>query len=743
MRTGKTPAKTFVILFSLFLVIGLVFHITVLSNVVEWDSNNGGGGKATGGGNTLQGTVGQVVIGNSANGSNLARHGFRIAIPQRPAVACVSGGAACVPVDECYGPPDMPFVIQNAAGCTAPPCAFDKGATQYYRYLLQTSDAYTNAAIQAGTSWGDLDLLCPGGTCGYQPAGPSINLTPASTDDNWYFIARSYNGGLIGGDETIGPFKYDMTPPVITGTVTIANVNYADKYVDNPFDISVDGITDAGCAGLASCQYCSTTDGACDSESEWLPAVLADGVCTITGVACNNGDPLTINMRAKDERDNTTNAVAVNRICDDAPPIVTSGVEPAADSCTNDTFLHSGDTVCEDPYSGVFPGSGLNDAGAYDVQWCASGDASRADCAPEGGGTWSDTYATGWTPINYEELIGQTGKWYRFRAKCRDNVLNASSPAYSDGSIRVDTAAPTACRFVVPTDGALANKTEQDVLVQAADDSWITGVKFYYDGQYVADALPKGNGQYRLDWNIANFPEHVSKQIKAVCSDCAGNVSQDVISVNLNNTGAPAVSVLSPLDGSIVNTTFTVTMKYEDLKSSGNTWGARLLSVDKYEWYRDGKVVSSVVLHEHAGVTTLTVTLPPGEYMLVGEAYHGNVIADHVGITAPLHVIVQSGAQPLSVDAYNYPDPFRAPAGTKVYAVLNNHAAVSAKVYIGATLVKDLGTLANPGDGLVYEAFWDGKNAQNLKAPPGAYSIKVTAVAGGETVEKSIPVVAE
>jgi hypothetical protein len=76
-------------------------------------------------------------------------------------------------------------------------------------------------------------------------------------------------------------------------------------------------------SGLVSCDSCVTTDGSCDTESDWTGALFDDGtgLCRVNTVACVDGQQLTIAMRATDLLGNVTVSTELNRTCDDSAPL--------------------------------------------------------------------------------------------------------------------------------------------------------------------------------------------------------------------------------------------------------------------------------------------------------------------------------------------------------------------------------------------------------------------------------------
>ena len=88
---------------------------------------------------------------------------------------------------------------------------------------------------------------------------------------------------------------------------------------------------------------------------------------------------------------------------------------------------------------------------------------------------------------------------------------------------------------------------------------------------------------------------------------------------------------------------------------------------------------------------------------------------------------------------YNYPEPFIALQGTRIYAVANENSEITSMVVTdGAGVV--VRTLSPVRDGDMYQAQWDGLDDTGQPVAAGTYTVKVTAVHEGKTVEQSVAV---
>jgi hypothetical protein len=429
-RRKKTLLIWLLVLTVLFAItISFVYYplLRAAGETIEWDSSNGGGGTSYDVPATptkvLRSSIGQVVAGRRATTPYLI-DGYQIAIPIKPLATCAIGGAACSGA-TCYGAADAPFKFTNTAGCAGPAaCGFNRGATQYYQYLWQTSSTVNNTNIQNGASWGDSNTLCPGASCGFlQTTSPNdvISLTPPATTNTAYLVVRSYNGGqcagttptcdgLIGGNLVLGPYQYDADGASIAGTLAISNTDYANTYVDGTFDISLGSITSVGCSAISSCKY--TTD----NGSNWYNASYSLGTCSISGATCTNAASLTIKMKVIDGRANETQSSSVARTCDTQAPSnpTVAGYDSSGMSVTLTTGNSYGYTGPTGPYFvWTAPSDNLSGVAGYYVYF-----GSNASADPS-------SYQTG---LNYTNAATLTsGSTYYLRIKTVDNVGNVSA----------------------------------------------------------------------------------------------------------------------------------------------------------------------------------------------------------------------------------------------------------------------------------------------------------------------------
>ncbi|MFA6451655.1 MAG: hypothetical protein WCX65_19445, partial [bacterium] len=473
---SKTTNRLLIISIPVLLSI-LFITMQAFSQSVEWSVAPGGGGEASAGGaNFLSGTISQTVTGNTIN-VNTDIQGYRQSIPRPPSVACEINSAACVPTTACYGPSAGPFTFSNTCGGSV--CAFQEGATQFYKYIFQTSNVYANATLQGGTTWGvSADGWCPTGSC--TENGTSFTITPGSTG-SWYMIVRSFNGGrtdrgLIGGDLVLGPYTYDKTAPVVAFSSPAAsswwNVNIPVNTTDS----------DANCGSSSvTCEYSVVSNGVptlgwtartCNASPSMTVAINASA-CVDQGL-----DKCQINLRATDAVGNVTTTVSRTFSPDWTAPNnpTVAGYDAAAKTVT----LTSGQTYAYTQPTGPY------------FEWTAPSDLP----APSNSGVRryyvsfttnsSDDPATSQLGLSYTNSTALVvGSTYYLRIKTEDNAGNISSPTtafiynYSGGGYLAVTekdAAATSYGGLLGSDddidGILApdNSDNEIVLIQLYDE---------------------------------------------------------------------------------------------------------------------------------------------------------------------------------------------------------------------------------------------------------------------------------
>lgn len=309
----------------------VLFFIVFASSILHADSLetnvfDGGGQKVSDGTNSVSFSLGQQVTVLSNDGTYDLRSGYMKAVPLPPSVSCTSAGNCTASAWST----NATFTFRNDAGCAAPPCAFSNGATQYYRYLFNQSATYTDAEMDAGSTWSDANAKCPGGAC--TKVGTSFNIN-ATADGWWYFHARPYNGGIIsgpsaGGAYTLGPYGVDTTNPSVA-----YNAPASASWQKQNFTLNTSDSDASPGSGLSTCQYkVESYNGAWVETKAWtartcnsatsatITVLAATGDCRDEGTGDNGNGACRVSIKATDNVANATTVVRQFKIDWTAPP---------------------------------------------------------------------------------------------------------------------------------------------------------------------------------------------------------------------------------------------------------------------------------------------------------------------------------------------------------------------------------------------------------------------------------------
>lgn len=460
--------------------------VIVKANIVERGVVAGGGGISTNAGATLWSSVSQSATLKASNAGNNEWAGYIIQLPQDSNVDCQNGGVACAGAPTYYGLAAQTFTFRNLAGCATPACVFVRGATQYYRYkwTQNTGVDCTDAAINSGSSWSDNNFYCPGGTC--TSLGTSITQN-ASTDGNYYFCVRSYNGGLIGTTQTLGPYQYDSQ---VTSLANVIATNQSfGAYVGGSFDLSAAATDNVSKLKDNSCEYICTGDsGLCNGV--WRPAsdnwdgTMAAGSCSQSSVTCTtNAAALTIQMRVKDNANNsaTSGTSPATYYCDLAAPTCTISALTAGTANTyfpgaGTTMYYCNSALCTGAGNGNFSATiGSTDAlsGVQKVNFPTTGGLTGCGDDASNPYTCSFSFTSGTsqngsvTETTYDNVNNNTTCSYTLT---QDNVApTGGSISYTDGWY-YDTSVPVS--FVNPTDALSGMGTR---IIQRDETTWVVG----------------------------------------------------------------------------------------------------------------------------------------------------------------------------------------------------------------------------------------------------------------------------
>jgi subtilisin family serine protease len=127
--------------------------------------------------------------------------------------------------------------------------------------------------------------------------------------------------------------------------------------------------------------------------------------------------------------------------------------------------------------------------------------------------------------------------------------VNAYKSVLAAGSAVADTTPPSVS-ISSPGNGATVSSSVS-IQGSATDNTGITSIQFYVDGQVIATAAAS---PFSFAWNTGNYANG-SHTVQVTASDATGNIGSSSISLNVNNvvtsdTTPPVVSILSPISGS-------------------------------------------------------------------------------------------------------------------------------------------------------------------------------------------------
>ncbi|MBO6622517.1 MAG: hypothetical protein JJ892_07260 [Balneola sp.] len=175
----------------------------------------------------------------------------------------------------------------------------------------------------------------------------------------------------------------------------------------------------------------------------------------------------------------------------------------------------------------------------------------------------------------------------------RDKLLKAVKQAMLNGSSSpvADQSAPNVS-ITNPIDGSVVSQSV-DLIVSANDDIGVSEVKLFIEGTLIKTF---NTSSFSYSWNTSGYPNK-DVQIKAVAKDAAGNTSEDILNVTVNNTidsatGSELMIYDDQLSSPWINTSWSSTIDWNNseqaksgsksIKVSQNAWGA--LSLRSGEW---------------------------------------------------------------------------------------------------------------------------------------------------------------
>ena len=337
---------------------------------------------------------------------------------------------------------------------------------------------------------------------------PWITTTTANGAHNLTAVARDSLGGLYTSDPVTVTVDNDVTPPTVSigspvsgatvaGTIAIT-VSAADDRAVTGVQFFVDGVA-------------GTDVTAAPYTAPWNTTTATNGSHTLTAVARDaagnrtTSAPVTVTV----SNDTTPPTVSINQATAQTDP---TGASPI-------TFT----AVFSEPVSGF---------SAADVS--VGGTAGGSKSATVSGGPSTYTVAvSGMTTSGTVTASIAAGA-------AQDAAGNTSTaPTSTDNSVSFDATAPTVS-ISSPAAGTTVSGTIT-VTVNAADDTAVTGVQFFVDGNAGTDdtAAP-----YSMPWNTTTM-SNGSHSLTAVARDAAGNRTTSApVTVTVANDGtAPTVSI--------------------------------------------------------------------------------------------------------------------------------------------------------------------------------------------------------
>ncbi|ACH38815.1 repeat-containing protein [Citrifermentans bemidjiense Bem] len=283
-------------------------------------------------------------------------------------------------------------------------------------------------------------------------------------------------------------------------------------------------------------------------------------------------------------------------------------------------------------------------------------------------------------------------------AWCKDASGKVSAAKTALVSITIataDTAAPVVA-FTSPVDGS---KVKGTVTVSAniTDNVAVSKVEYYVNGLL---KLTSTSAPYSVPWGTTNYPDG-SNTIMIKAYDAAGNVGQSSVTVIVANDAiAPSVSIVSPVAGSTIGGTVSVSANASDN-----------LAVERVELYLNGALVATSTAAPY-GFSWNTANAANGSYTVSAKAYDA---AGNVGqASATVSVFNDTTAPSVAISS-----PV---AGSTVNGTVSLYANASDNV--GVTKVEFYldGALQATSTAAPYGFSWNTANAAN-----GSYTVSAKA----------------
>ena len=124
------------------------------------------------------------------------------------------------------------------------------------------------------------------------------------------------------------------------------------------------------------------------------------------------------------------------------------------------------------------------------------------------------------------------------------------------------TSPPPVVSMTAPVNGATVGGTVT-VTANATDNVGITGLQFQLDGANVPGSATVAGQVYSYSWN-SKSAANGTHTLTAIATDTAGNTATSSVTVTVNNTTPPVVTITAPANGAAVSGTVTVTANATD-----------------------------------------------------------------------------------------------------------------------------------------------------------------------------------
>ncbi|WP_224981916.1 Ig-like domain-containing protein [Geomonas agri] len=296
---------------------------------------------------------------------------------------------------------------------------------------------------------------------------------------------------------------------------------------------------------------------------------------------------------------------------------------------------------------------------------------------------------------------------YTLTAKAYDAAGNLGQSQILTVNVSNDLIAPSVS-MASPLSGSTVNGTVT-VTANASDNVGVSKVEFYRNNvlQTTVATAP-----YSYNWDTKTVANG-SYTLTAKAYDAAGNVTQaqgSVVTVSnaVADTIAPTVAMASPLDGSTVSGTITVSASASDN-----------VGVSKVEFYRNGVLFATSTASPYS-YSLDTRTLVNGSYTLSAKAYDA---AGNVGTSASATVKVFNDVTAPTV-AVTSPS-----SGSTVSGTVSVTASASDNVSVSKVEFYRNGVLVSTSTASPYAYSWD-----TTKVANGSYTLTAKAYDGSGNV---------